>query len=165
MQMPFANATFDLVWSLESGEHMPDKTQFLQECCRVLKPGGTLVVATWCHRSCQPPEPPLTGSEQNLLTQIYRIYHLPLVISVPDYEAIAQTLPLSQIQTADWSDAVAPFWDEVMASALSPGVLWKLLTAGWSTIQGAWAVRLMSRGYRQGLIRYGLLRATKKKLS
>jgi len=32
--MPFADNSFDLVWSLESGEHMPDKTVFIQECYR-----------------------------------------------------------------------------------------------------------------------------------
>lgn len=47
---PFADDSFDLVWSLESGEHMPDKTKFLQECYRVLKPGGKLIMVTWCHR-------------------------------------------------------------------------------------------------------------------
>ena len=25
LQQPFADGSFDLVWSLESGEHMPDK--------------------------------------------------------------------------------------------------------------------------------------------
>ena len=40
LEMPFADDTFDLVWSLESGEHMPDKAKFLSECYRVLKPGG-----------------------------------------------------------------------------------------------------------------------------
>jgi tocopherol O-methyltransferase len=50
LEMPFADRSFDLVWSLESGEHMPDKVKFLQECYRVLKPGGKLILATWCHR-------------------------------------------------------------------------------------------------------------------
>ncbi|NET10332.1 MAG: methyltransferase domain-containing protein, partial [Symploca sp. SIO2B6] len=50
LAMPFDDNQFDLVWTLESGEHMPDKTTFLQECHRVLKPGGTLIMATWCHR-------------------------------------------------------------------------------------------------------------------
>lgn len=161
MQMPFADQSFDLVWSLESGEHMPDKAQFLQECCRVLRPGGTLIVATWCHRSSAPPHPPLTADEQQLLAQIYRIYHLPYIISLADYAEIAQRLPFHQVRTADWSDAVAPFWDEVIASALNPVVILKILTAGWSTLQGAFALRLMSMGYRQGLIRYGLLCARK----
>jgi tocopherol O-methyltransferase len=51
LEMPFPDNQFDLVWSLESGEHMPDKTQFLAECYRVLRPGGKLILATWCHRS------------------------------------------------------------------------------------------------------------------
>ena len=50
-EMHFEDNSFDLVWSLESGEHMPDKTKFLQECYRVLKPGGTLIMVTWCHRN------------------------------------------------------------------------------------------------------------------
>ncbi|MDX2096423.1 MAG: methyltransferase domain-containing protein, partial [Leptolyngbyaceae cyanobacterium bins.59] len=58
LNQPFADNTFDLVWSLESGEHMPDKAAFLQECYRVLKPGGTFILATWCHRSALPPNPP-----------------------------------------------------------------------------------------------------------
>jgi tocopherol O-methyltransferase len=161
LDMPFADESFDVVWTLESGEHMPDKTKFLQECHRVLKPGGTLLMATWCHRDVNPPQSALTRSEQKLLDKIYRIYHLPYVISLPDYAQIADRLGFEQIRTADWSDAVAPFWDDVIASALNPRVLPKILTAGWQTLQGAFALQYMSTGYRQGLIRFGLLRATK----
>lgn len=158
LQMPFADATFDLVWSLESGEHMPDKARFLQECVRVLQPGGTLVMVTWCHRPTTPTTP-LTAAEQELLNQIYEVYCLPHVISLPEYEAIAQSLPLTDIRTADWSTAVAPFWDVVIDSALTPAAIFGLLRSGWSTIRGAFAMRLMQRGYRQGLIRFGLLTA------
>ena len=27
LELPFPNASFDIVWSLESGEHMPDKVR------------------------------------------------------------------------------------------------------------------------------------------
>jgi tocopherol O-methyltransferase len=171
LQMPFTDHSFDLVWSLESGEHMPDKRQFLAECCRVLKPGGKLILATWCHRPTEVapfgtvptalPSGPLTPAEEQLLQQIYQVYCLPGVISLPEYRAIAETLPLEKLQTADWSVAVAPFWDVVIDSALNPQVLWGIVTAGWSTIQGALSLRLMADGYRQGLIRYGLLSGTK----
>ena len=41
---------FDLTWSMESGEHMPDKAKFVGELCRVTAPGGRIIVVTWCHR-------------------------------------------------------------------------------------------------------------------
>ena len=159
LAMPFADDSFDLVWSLESGEHMPDKGRFLQECCRVLKPGGRLIVATWCHR---PANPPLTPHANNQLSQLYQLSHFPYVIALSEYEALAQALPLQDLQTADWSRAVAPFWDDVVKSALNPQVLWGILTAGWKTVEGAMAIPLMMEGYRTGLIRYGLLTGVKQ---
>jgi len=156
----FADNSFDLVWSLESGEHMPDKRKFLQECYRVLKPGGTLIMATWCHRPTTPDEP-LTTDERQHLADIYRVYCLPYVISLPEYEAIARPLTFQNIRTADWSDAVAPFWDKVIESALTPDAIFGLLFSGWTTIQAALALNLMSRGYQRGLVRFGLLCGTK----
>jgi tocopherol O-methyltransferase len=158
LEMPFPEASFDLVWSLESGEHMPDKHQFLKECCRVLRPGGKLILATWCHR---PTPPALTPPEQDLLQRIYDVYCLPGVISLPDYRLLAEQLPLTQVQTADWSTAVAPFWDVVIDSALTPQTIWGILTGGWTTIQATWALGWMAEGYRNGLIRYGLLSGIK----
>jgi tocopherol O-methyltransferase len=40
LEMPFLSNKFDLVWSLESGEDMPDKEKFVGELFRVAKPGG-----------------------------------------------------------------------------------------------------------------------------
>jgi tocopherol O-methyltransferase len=153
--MPFPDDSFDLIWSLESGEHMPNKHQFLQECYRVLKPGGKLILVTWCHRPID--DSPLTAEELNLLAEIYRVYCLPYVISLPEYEAIAHKLPLQNVRTADWSTAVAPFWNIVIDSALTPQAIFGLLTSGWSTIQGALSLGLMRDGYECGLIRFGLL--------
>ncbi|MEG4442287.1 methyltransferase domain-containing protein [Microcoleus sp. AT9_B5] len=161
LNMPFSDESFDLVWSLESGEHMPDKIKFLQECCRVLKPGGTLILATWCHRPLGETAGELTDEERKELAEIYRVYALPYVISLPEYEEIVRSLPLTSIRTADWSKAVAPFWDVVIDSALTPSAIWGLLTSGWTTIQAALALGLMSRGYQSGLIRFGLICAVK----
>jgi tocopherol O-methyltransferase len=157
LEMPFANDSFDLVWSLESGEHMPDKQKFLQECYRVLKPNGVLIMATWCHRPTQPPHSPLSPDEQKHLEKIYQVYCLPYVISLPEYEAIAQALGFQSIQTADWSTAVAPFWKMVIDSAFTPAALFGLLRSGWTTIQAALSLGLMSQGYERGLVKFGLL--------
>lgn len=155
--MPFPDNNFDLVWSLESGEHMPDKTQFLQECYRVLKPGGTFIFATWCHRSTNSLAGELTPDEKRHLEEIYRVYCLPGVISLPEYETIAFDCGFKDIYSDDWSIAVAPFWDVVIDSALDIQAILGLLKSGWTTIEGALSLGLMSRGYQRGLIRFGLL--------
>ena len=157
LDMPFADESYDLVWSLESGEHMPNKQKFLQECHRVLKPGGRIIMATWCHRPVDSFSGQLTDDERRHLADIYRVYALPYVISLPEYEAIAQNIGFQNICTADWSTAAAPFWDVVIESAFDPKVLVSLLFSGWTTIQAALSLGLMSSGYERGLIKFGLL--------
>ncbi len=157
LHTPFQDNQFDLVWTLESGEHMPDKRQFLQECYRQLKPGGTFLMATWCHRSTDSLAGPLTRAEQDQLQAIYDVYCLPYVISLPEYEAMAQQVGFQQVRAADWSTEVEAFWDDVIRSALDPAVLVKLIERGGSTLQGALSLGLMSSGFQRGLIRYGLV--------
>lgn len=41
----FADESFDVVWAIESVCHAPEKTLFLQEAHRLLKPGGRLIIA------------------------------------------------------------------------------------------------------------------------
>jgi tocopherol O-methyltransferase len=157
LDMPFADNSFDLVWSLESGEHMPDKSKFIKECYRVLQPGGIFLLATWCHRATNSLAGELTEDEQKHLQEIYRVYCLPYVISLPEYQAIACECGFKNIYTDDWSLAVAPFWDVVIDSAFNPQAVMGLLGSGWRTIEAALSLSLMSRGYSRGLIRFGLL--------
>lgn len=44
--LPFADASFDLVFSIEGIEHLEGRYACLRELHRVLKPGGTLVLTT-----------------------------------------------------------------------------------------------------------------------
>ncbi|KKD35336.1 MAG: methyltransferase domain-containing protein [Limnoraphis robusta] len=161
LEMPFEDDSFDLLWSLESGEHMPNKQQFLRECYRVLKPGGLFLMATWCHRPVSPTAPELTDDERKHLAEIYRVYALPYVISLPEYEAMAVKVGFDNIHTADWSKAVAPFWNIVIDSAFDFKSILGLLSSGWTTIQAALSLGLMSQGYERGLIKFGLLRGIK----
>ena len=158
---PFPDSAFDFIWSMESGEHMPDKTAFLQECYRLLKPGGTFVMATWCHRSTDSLAGELTRSERKHLEQLYTLYHLPYVISLSEYQAIASSVGFTDIATADWSQQVAFFWQDVLRSALDINAIGGILAAGTETIRGTAAIALMTTGFERGLIRYGLLHGSK----
>ena len=162
LNLPFSDESFDLIWSLESGEHFPDKAKFLQEAYRVLKPGGMLLMATWCHRPTDSLAGELTADEKQHLAEIYRVYCLPYVISLPEYRSIAQEVGFQNIIVDDWSQAVDPFWNIVIDSAFNPQAIMGLIESGWKTIEAALSLGLMSRGYRRGLIRFGVLQGIRK---
>ena len=44
LDLPYASGTIDVVVSIASIKHWPDPERGLSECCRVLRPGGTLLV-------------------------------------------------------------------------------------------------------------------------
>ncbi|HUN61676.1 MAG TPA: methyltransferase domain-containing protein [Candidatus Sulfotelmatobacter sp.] len=55
----FSERSFDCVWVMESSHLMPNKLQLLQECARVLREGGTLVLCDLALRRPMPAQPPV----------------------------------------------------------------------------------------------------------
>jgi ubiquinone/menaquinone biosynthesis C-methylase UbiE len=55
LQMPFANATFDIVIGQEAWCHVPDKAQLIGECVRVLRPGGVIAFSDILRRETVEP--------------------------------------------------------------------------------------------------------------
>ncbi|TVU28142.1 hypothetical protein EJB05_19651, partial [Eragrostis curvula] len=161
LEQPFPDGQFDLVWSMESGEHMPDKRKFVSELARVAAPGGTIIIVTWCHRNLEKSETSLKPDELNLLKRICNAYYLPDWCSPSDYVNIAKSLSLEDIKTADWSENVAPFWPAVIRSALTWKGLTSLLRSGWKTIRGALVMPLMIDGYKKGLIKFTIITCRK----
>ncbi|EMS61637.1 Tocopherol O-methyltransferase, chloroplastic [Triticum urartu] len=161
LEQPFPDGQFDLVWSMESGEHMPNKQKFVSELARVAAPGGTIIIVTWCHRNLAPSEDSLKPDELNLLKKICDAYYLPDWCSPSDYVKIAESLSLEDIKTADWSENVAPFWPAVIQSALTWKGLTSLLRSGWKTIKGALVMPLMIQGYKKGLIKFSIITCRK----
>ena len=45
--LPFAADSVDVVFAIQSACHFSDRQQFLNECYRILKPGGTLALSDW----------------------------------------------------------------------------------------------------------------------
>jgi tocopherol O-methyltransferase len=159
MQLRPEDGPFELIWSMESAEHVADKPRLFEIFHDLLAPGGRLLMATWCHRA----EPPaLLKPELKLLEKIYGYYHLPPMVSPPSLSHYARNAGFTDIETADWSRGVAPFWPAVIRSALRWQSLGGLLRAGLPTIRGAWAMRYMTQGYRSGLIEFAVLQARKE---
>ena len=161
LDQPFEDDSFDLVWSLESGEHMPDKERFVKELVRVAMPGGRVIIVTWCHRVVEDGSG-LTVEEKALLDDICDAYYLPAWCSVERYRELFEENGMEDIKIADWSEEVSPFWGEVIKSALSVKGVVGLLNAGWMTLKGALVMPLMAKGLQQGLVKFVLITGTKR---
>jgi tocopherol O-methyltransferase len=161
LAMPFQDNSFDVVWSLESGEHMPDKQQFVNELFRVCQPGGRIIIVTWCHRDLEVGETALKPWEEKLLAKINRAYYLPKWCSVQDYMDLLNAKGAKDLKRDDWSYIIAPFWKAVIRSSLNLKSIVGLLKSGFSTQRGAYAMFLMLRGFNKGLIKFGCMTCTK----
>lgn len=61
---------------------------------------------------------------------------------------------MENIKVDDWSENVAPFWGEVIQSALTTEGVQGLFGAGWETIKGALVMPLMARGFDVGVVKF-----------
>ena len=167
LALPFEANCFDVVWSLESGEHMPDKEAFVKEMVRVARPGGTILVATWCRRSTSGGLTPLTKAEAGSLDRIYDEWALPPFCSMEDYVKLFQAtgeVDMGTLVAQDWSTQVARTWPLAIWDGFV-GLPW-LLARGpfvfWRTVRDVFAIRHMMRGFRKGYVTYAVVIIKKK---
>src|SRR5690349_10944748 len=63
-QITYPDASFDVVWALESLVHTEDRHAFVEEVYRILRPGGCLLISEYLLRE----QPPLSQEEIASLT-------------------------------------------------------------------------------------------------
>jgi len=160
LAMKFPDNSFDLVWGCESGEHMPDKEKYIQEMARVLKPGGRMVVATWCQRET-PPE--FDAQERKTLDYLYGEWTHPYFISIEEYERIMhRTGKLEQVVTDDWAKETIPAWrHSIWVGVWDPWPVVVRPRLWWKVIRDAWCLEVMHRAFDKGLMEYGMFTAQK----
>lgn len=61
--------------------------RYVEEMVRVLKPGGTLVIACWCQRE-ETPGTPFTEDERDKLQFLYDEWAHPYFISIQEFERL-----------------------------------------------------------------------------
>ena len=149
---------FDLIWSLESAEHIPDKKALLHLFNSLLETKGKCVIVTWCISSSYGN---LTDKQQDLIQKIEKLYHLPPMISLHEYTILMKEAGFINVHSADWSAAVAPFWNAVIRTAIKWKSIFGLLRAGTTTIKGAWAMQYMKKGFREGTIKFIVIQGEK----
>ncbi|CAM9226359.1 unnamed protein product, partial [Ectocarpus sp. 8 AP-2014] len=163
LDMTFEDESFDLVWACESGEHMPDKGKYIEEMTRVLKPGGQLVVATWCQRDNS--TMPFTPEEEQKLDFLYSEWTHPHFISINDYAKLMEgTGQLEQVETDDWAEQTTPTWRlSVWVGVVNPWPWLRVPRSYYKTVRDAWCIERMHQAFKKGLMQYGMIKSVKKK--
>jgi tocopherol O-methyltransferase len=152
----FENNSFDIVWSLESCEQFYDKALFLQQAFRVLKPGGQLMLATWC-----------SGHEEyadklaKKYAKLCREFDLPYMPTMAHYRKILENQHFEVKEILDWSAQVQKSWDVGISLVNVMGLLKMLKLGGWRGLRFARQIKLMRDGFYDGRVKYGVFIAKK----
>ena len=167
LDMTWASDQFDMVWGCESGEHMPDKEAYIKEMTRVLKPGGSLVVATWCQRDLAEGET-FTDKEKTQLQFLYDEWAHPYFISYEEYGRIMErTGVLASVRAANWVRETINSWrHSIWVGVFDPWiVVFKGPRMWWKVIREIVTLERMHRAFDCGLMTYGMIRSSKEKPS
>ena len=161
LAMDFPDNSFDLVWACESGEHMPDKKKYVEEMVRVLKPGGTLVIATWCQRDDR--GEPFSARELTNLNYLYKEWAHPYFISIDAYaELVGSTGKMGGIDTDDWTRQTIASWrHSVWAGVWDPLPVFSKPKVWYKTVRDIVCLERMHRAFDVGLMQYGMIKAVK----
>jgi MPBQ/MSBQ methyltransferase len=161
MALSYPDASFDVVWSIEAGPHMPDKAVFARELLRVLKPGGVLVVADWNQRDDR--ALPLNFWEKPVMQQLLDQWSHPAFSSIEGFsERLAETgLVEGEVVTADWTQETLPSWiDSIWQGIIKPQGWLRYGIAGFlKSVREVPTLLLMRLAFGNGLCRFGMFRA------
>ena len=163
LNLSFPDASFDVVWSIEAGPHMPDKARYAQEMLRVLKPGGILVVADWNQRDDR--RQPLNGWERPVMRQLLDQWSHPAFASIEGFaeQLEATGLVAGQVITTDWTQETLPAWlDSIWQGIVRPEGLLKFGLVGFiKSLREVPTFLLMRLAFGAGLCRFGMFRAVR----
>ncbi len=166
LALSFPDASFDVVWSVEAGPHMPDKAQFARELMRVLKPGGILVVADWNQRDDR--QVPLNWWEKPVMRQLLDQWSHPAFSSIEEFSELLEATGLvaGDVTTADWTAETLPSWlDSIWQGVIRPAGLVRFGVSGFmKSLREVPTILLMRLAFGAGLCRFGMFRAVHAKV-
>jgi MPBQ/MSBQ methyltransferase len=164
MALSFPDASFDVVWSVEAGPHMPDKAGFAKELLRVLKPGGILVVADWNQRDDR--QVPLNAWERPVMRQLLDQWAHPEFASIEGFAELLEATGLvaGSVETTDWSRETLPSWlDTIGQGIIRPWGWMQYGVAGFlKSVREVPTILLMRLAFGAGLCRFGMFRAQRR---
>ena len=158
--LPFPDATFDVVWAIESVCYAWDKADFTKEAFRVLKPGGKLVVADFFSTPVQPGSP-----EDMLMKKWTDSWAIKSYATVNEFQNALSVVGFQNIRDQDITQHVTPSIRRLYLSFF-PGLI-TTTVAEWigarNSIQtkNTWSTYYQYQAFKKHLWQYHIFSAQK----
>jgi cyclopropane fatty-acyl-phospholipid synthase-like methyltransferase len=155
----YPDASFDLVWAIESSCYAADKADFFREALRLLRPGGRLVVADFFRSG------DAMGADQRRMMERWEAsWAIPAYAGFDHFAEQAREAGFEDVLLTDDTWAVRPsarrlyqrFWPGLLVSAWAFPLRIRSRLQTEHVLSAYWQWKLLE----QGLWRYGFLSAT-----
>ena len=160
MNLDFEKGTFDGVWSVEAGPHMPNKQLYADEMLRVLRPGGVLVVADWNQRDLNIRK--MSGIEKIIMQQLLNQWAHPEFSSIKGFKnyLLNSRFVGSSVETADWTKYTTPSWiDSIVEGLRRPMSIIRFGPMGLlKAFREIPTILLMYWSFAKGLMQFGVFK-------
>ena len=152
----FADNSFDIIWALESCEQFYDKNLFIKQAMRTLKPGGKIMLATWCssHEEYE-------GDLAKKYRKLCLAFDLPYMPTIEHYCNLFKMNDFALKETLDWSIYVKKSWDVGVSLINAYSFLQIFKMAGLRGLLFARQIKMMREAFRFNRVKYGVFLATK----
>lgn len=148
--------SFDVVWVIECSEHITDKAQFISDCARILKKGGTLALCAWLKsESLSSP-----GGER-LVSDVCQGMLCPGLATMRDYTQWMRASGLQQLEASDITRHVKETWARCEEVVRRQEIKALIGAADERTRRFVDTFSLMREAFESGAMAYGMFAAVK----
>ena len=158
-ELPFPDNTFTHVLSVEAPEHFNTREKFFREAFRVLKPGGTIVLADYSME-----KKPKNVLEKFFFETARTLWHVPKanVDSVESYETKMRRAGFCNITINKVGEKTIPGYYAETRRKETIKAMQKI--RGYFTTHASWFLDYsLLKAYQYGLVEYILVKATKQR--
>jgi tocopherol O-methyltransferase len=154
-RLDFPPASFDIVWIIECSEHLEDKARFIDNCARVLKPGGRIALCAWLDADSGRPE------DARLVEEVCDGMICPSLARAADYSGWMQAAGFEAVEYEDITRRVERTWDLCLPIVERPGMRFLRLFMDKRTKAFVLSFQAIRRAFAEGAMAYGMFTARK----
>lgn len=153
--LPFDEAAFDVVWAVESLEHLVDKNRFVGDAARLLRPGGRFALCSWQRGEG------LDRDGERLLGEVCEAFLCPSLATAGEYRRWCDEAGLTVLLEENLTANVRATWDTLIRRVGRPWLVPLRAAVGGEIRRFVDGFASIAKAYDSGVMRYGLLVAAK----